>query len=81
MSQKAEASSIDTNSKENGKGPQNIHDHPWREVHVVNEICMSFRKHMHHCSEQIKIISPLGILTKRHKNALRSDFHTQITEF
>lgn len=70
-----------TTAKENGRGPPNIHDPSWREVHVVDEICMSFRERMPHCSEQIKIIFPLGILTKTHKNALWPGFPTQITEF
>lgn len=44
-----------------------------------DEICMSFRKHMPHCSQQIKDIFPLGIFTKTHKNALRPAFPIQIT--
>ena len=73
--------SLDLYLEENGKGPENIHDYSWRKVHVVDEICMSFARHVDHCSEQIKMIFPLGILTKRHKNALWPDFHIQITEF
>lgn len=76
-----EAPFTDPNSEEKGKGTKNIPDDPWGEVHVVDEIGMSFTRHMHHCSEQIKMIFPLGILTKSHKNALWPDFHIQITEF
>lgn len=72
------ASSLDPRLEENGKGTENIHAHSWEKGHVADEICMSFAKHRHHCSKRMKMIFPLGTLTKRHKNAL---WPIQVTEF
>lgn len=53
-----------------------------KDAHMLEEIYMSFKKHMHHFSEHVKIIQcPLRAISQRHTEILHTQVSTKIVSF
>lgn len=53
-----------------------------KDAHMLEEIYMSFRNHMHHFSERMKIIqSPLRGISQRHTEILHTQVSVKTTSF